>query len=94
MASLSDAGCTNIISANSFCNRLTWQCRSQDCLPLTPTRISCQRSKGQGATYRVKVHGAEVIEGKCVTCPECGGEGKIRTGISTPMSASEPLHRH
>jgi DnaJ-class molecular chaperone len=59
-----------------------------------PTPISCQRCKGQETTYRVKVHGADVIGGKRVTCPECGGEGKVQTGIYPPTSSSGALHRH
>jgi hypothetical protein len=35
--------------------------RSQVCLPLTATPISGQRCKGLGTTYRIKVHGADVI---------------------------------
>jgi hypothetical protein len=62
--------------------------RSQVCLPLALTPIAWQRCKGQGITYRFKGHGVEVIGGKRVTCPECGGEGKMQTVIYPPMLSS------
>jgi DnaJ-class molecular chaperone len=68
--------------------------RSQVCLPLAATPIACQRCKGQGTTYRVEVHGADVIGGKRMTCPECGGEGRAQTGTYPPTPSNEPLHRY
>jgi RNase P subunit RPR2 len=58
--------------------------RDQVCLPLTPTPIACRRCKGQGTTYRFKVHGADVIGGKRITCSECGGERKVQIRIYSP----------
>jgi hypothetical protein len=59
--------------------------RSQVCLRLSPTPIACQRCKGQRTTYRVKVHGADVIGGKRVVCSECGSEGRVQTVVYLDM---------
>lgn len=52
------------------------------------------RCKGQRTTYRFKVHGADVIEGNRVICPECGGEGWLQTAIYQPTPFNESLDHH
>jgi DnaJ-class molecular chaperone len=53
----------------------------QTVLPLAATDAICKRCKGQGTTYRTRVRGVEVIGGKRILCPECGGVGVITSEL-------------
>jgi hypothetical protein len=39
-------------------------------------RIACRRCKGSGAVYYARIP-AEIIGGKRIQCPECGGVGRL-----------------
>ncbi len=59
----------------------------QSPLPLGRHKTLCRRCTGSGTVYYAAVRGGvEVVGGRRVPCPDCGGKGKIQA----PRAAALP----